>query len=108
VYYDDYKNRLEQFEFRGELRLMTIRHFLLRWGIELRDFRSIWWPAPQYQWIKRVELFTRKWNAMQALVFVQETCNFPDDGMLCEDVVITGRHEFLRGGISTATTRLWI
>lgn len=86
---------------------MSLAHFLKGWGIELRNFHAIWWPAPQYNWIKSAEFFTRKWNAMQARVFIKETCNFPDDGLPCE-VEITGRHEFLRGGISNTTMRLWI
>jgi hypothetical protein len=87
---------------------MAVRHFLQRWGIELRHFHMIPLAAPHYHWIKTVEFCTRKWNALQAWVFIKATCNFPEDGLLC-DVVVEGKHEFLtHGGSTTHQGQLWL
>lgn len=86
---------------------MTLKQMLARYSIELRHFQAIWWPPPHFQWIKSIEIFTRRYNALQAWCFIKETCNFPDDGMLCE-VSITGKHEFLRGGISNYQGQVWL
>lgn len=108
MHYDDLKLRLEREEFRGELRLMTLRDLLLRYGVEIRHFHMIPWPPPQRQWIKNIEFATRRWNALQAWCFIKATCNFPDDGMLCE-VVVEGRHEFLtHGGSTTHQGQIWL
>jgi hypothetical protein len=91
----------------GELRLMLIKHFLNGWGIELRHWKCLPAPSPFFQFVTEAQFFTRKWNALQAQVFITSTCNYPEDGFPCE-ITITGRHEFLRGGTSTAQTRLWV
>jgi hypothetical protein len=107
VDYDDIYEQLAKLEVRGELRLMALRQFLLGWRIELRDWKTLPAPPPDFQYITEAQFFTRKWNALQALVFLQETCNFPDDGCPCE-IIVTGKHEFLRGGTSTEYARLWL
>jgi hypothetical protein len=86
---------------------MALRHKLLRFGVETRAFHAIRWPPPNHQWVKSVEFFTRRWNALQAWCFIKETCNFPEDGLPCE-VSITGRHEFLHGGISCHQGQIWL
>lgn len=86
---------------------MAIRDFLLGWGIQLRYWKALPAPPPDFQYVTEAQFFTRKWNALQAQVFIMATCNHPEDGFPCE-ITITGKHEFLRGGISNSSTRLWV
>jgi hypothetical protein len=102
----DIYQRLAEHEFRGELRLMTLRQFLAGWGVELRTWRTIPVPAPDYRCVVEAQFFTRRWNALQAQAFIHATCNDPE-GFPCQATVV-GKHEFLRGGLSSAHFRLWI
>lgn len=105
--YEEIFSQLEQLEPRGELRLMLLRKLLLRWGIELRWWKAIPAPPPDFEHIMEAEFFTRKWNATQAQVFLRAVCTQEDDGFPC-DARIIGKHEFLLGGISSATARLYL
>jgi hypothetical protein len=94
-------------DFRGELRLMALRYELLKWGIELRTWSVLPAAAPHFSFVTKAEFFTRKFNALQAQVFIKAMCNNVAFGFACE-AFVTGRHEFLRGGTSSTAFRLWV
>jgi hypothetical protein len=107
MYDDDLKLQFDRHEFRGELRLMALRHELLGWGIELRRWRVLPAPKPHFSFVTEAEFFTRKFNALQAQVFIKAVCDDMALGFACE-AQVTGKHEFLRGGTSRTTFRLWV
>jgi hypothetical protein len=105
--YEDIYHLLAEHEFRGELRLMALRYELAQWGIELRSWKAMPAPAPDFSYITEAQFFTRKFNALQAQVFIKAVCDDVALGFPCE-AQVTGKHEFLRGGISSTAFRLWV
>lgn len=86
---------------------MALRHELKEWGIELRNWQALPAPPPHYSFVTKAEFFTRKFNAIQAEVFIKAVCDDVALGFPCE-AQVTGKHEFLRGGISSTAFRLWV
>lgn len=86
---------------------MALRYELLAWGIELRRWKALPAPKPDFSYVTEAEFFTRKFNALQAQVFIKAMCDDIALGFPCE-ANVTGRHESLRGGISRTAFRLWI
>jgi hypothetical protein len=62
---------------------------------------------PDFSYVTEAEFFTRKFNALQAQVFIKAVCDDVALGFPCE-AQVTGKHEFLRGGTSITMFRLWV